>query len=214
MKRPRIVLADDHTLVLEGLCKILEDECDVVGTAEDGRKLLTMVQEYNPDVVVLDISMPALNGLDAARQLHKLLPTCKIIFLTMHADPTYAKQAFQLGASGYLLKRSAATELILAIQAVLKDQFYVTPLIAKEVLLPLCDESPLLSDNKHCLTPRQREVLQLVAEGRAVKESADILHLSTKTVEFHKTQIMRELNLHSTPELTKYAIAHGLVSLE
>jgi len=213
MKRPRIVLADDHTLVLEGLCKILEDECDVVGTAEDGRKLLAMVQERNPDVVVLDISMPQLNGLDAARQLHKLLPACKIIFLTMHADPTYAREAFQIGASGYLLKRSAATELILAIQAVLKDQFYVTPVIAKEVLLPLCDESPLLSDAKNRLTPRQREVLQLAAEGKAVKEIADILHLSTKTVEFHKTQIMRELKLRSTPELTKYAIAHGIVSL-
>ncbi|MDH5426939.1 MAG: response regulator transcription factor [Nitrospirota bacterium] len=214
MKRPRIVLADDHTLVLEGLYKILEDECDVVGMAEDGRTLLTMVQEHNPDVVVLDISMPQLNGLDAARQLHKLLPACKIIFLTMHADPTYAKKAFQVGASGYLLKRSAATELILAIHAVLKDQFYVTPVIAKEVLLPLCGGLERAPENKHSLTPRQREVLQLVAEGKAVKDIANILNVSSKTVEFHKTKIMRELNLHSTVELTKYAVAHGIVSSE
>jgi len=214
MKRPRIVLADDHTLVLEGLCKILEDEYDVVGTAEDGRKLLTVAQEHNPDVVVLDISMPELNGLDAARQLHKLLPACKIIFLTMHADPIYAKEAFQLGASGYLLKRSAATELILAIHAVLKDQFYVTPVIAREVLLPLCGGSDRAPENQHPLTPRQREVLQLVAEGKAVKDIANILNVSSKTVEFHKTKIMRELNLHSTVELTKYAVAHGMVSPE
>ena len=214
MKRPRIVLADDHTLVLEGLCKILEDECDVVGTAEDGRILLNMVQEHNPDVVVLDISMPQLNGLDAARQLHKLLPACKIIFLTMHADPTYAREAFQIGASGYLLKRSAATELILAIHAVLKDQFYVTPAIAKEVLLPICGPLERAPENIHPLTPRQREVLQLVAEGKAVKDIANILNISIKTVEFHKTKIMRELNLHSTVELTKYAVAHGLVSAE
>jgi len=214
MKRTRIVLADDHTLVLEGLHKLLENEYDIVGMAEDGRTLLKVAQEHNPDVVVLDISMPQLNGLDAARQLHKLLPTCKIIFLTMHADPVYAKEAFQTGASGYLLKRSAASELILAIQAVLKDQFYVTPVIAKEVLLPLCGQSERLSGNKHPLTPRQREVLQLVAEGKAVKDIASILNVSSKTVEFHKTKIMRELNLHSTVELTKYAVAHRLVSPE
>jgi len=214
MKRPRIVLADDHTLVLEGLRKILEEKCDVVGMAEDGRTLLKVAQQHNPDVVVMDISMPELNGLDAARQLRKLLPTCKIIFLTMHADPTYSKEAFQAGASAFLLKRSAATELLLAIQAVLNGQFYVTPVIAKDLLLPLCGQAEPLTDNKHLLTPRQREVLQLVAEGKAVKEIANLLNVSSKTVEFHKTKIMRELNLHSTVELTKYAVVHGMVSLE
>jgi DNA-binding NarL/FixJ family response regulator len=214
MKRGRIVLADDHTLVLEGLHKLLENEYDIVGTAEDGRTLLSVAQEHYPDVVVLDISMPQLNGLDAARQLHKLLPTCKIIFLTMHADPTYAKEAFQAGASAFLLKRSAASELVMAIQAVLKDQFYVTPAIAKDVLLPLFGEAKRSSDKKHPLTARQREVLQLVAEGKAVKDIANILNLSSKTVEFHKTKIMRELNLRSTVELTKYAVAKGLVSSE
>ena len=217
MTRPRIVLADDHTLVLEGLRKILEDEYDIVGMAEDGRTLLKVAHQENPDVVVLDISMPQLNGLDAARQLHKLLPTCKIIFLTMHADAVYAKEAFQSGASGFLLKRSAASELVLAIQAVLKDQFYVTPAIAKDVLLPLCAESERSSNTvkmESPLTPRQREVLQLVAEGKAVKDIANILNLSSKTVEYHKTKIMRELNLHSPVELTKYAVAHGIVTSE
>ena len=214
MKRPRIVIADDHTLVLEGLRKILEEEYDVVGTAEDGRTLLSMAQQHNPDVVVLDISMPQLNGLDAARQLHKQLPACKIIFLTMHADPTYAKEAFQSGASGYLLKRSAATELILAIQAVLKDQFYVTPVIAKDVLLPLFTESEQSLNEENPLTSRQREVLQLVAEGKSVKDIANSLNISSKTVEYHKAKLMRELDLYSTVELTKYAVAKGLISSE
>ena len=214
MKRSRIVLADDHTLVLEGLRKLLEDEHDIVGIAEDGRTLLTVAQQHNPDIVVLDISMPQLNGLEAARQLHQLLPVCKIIFLTMHADPTYAKEAFQSGASAFLLKRSAASELMLAIQAVSKDQFYVTPVIAKDVLLPLCGQSEGTPSSESPLTSRQREVLQLVAEGKTVKDIANILNLSRKTVEFHKTKIMQRLNLHSTVELTKYAVAHGLVSLD
>ncbi len=208
----RIVLADDHTLVLEGLRKLLEEEHDIVGIAEDGRTLLTVAQQHNPDIVVLDISMPQLNGLEAARQLHQLLPACKIIFLTMHADPIYAKEAFQAGASAFLLKRSAASELVLAIQAVSKDQFYVTPVIAKDVLLPICSESGGVFSTESLLTPRQREVLQLVAEGKTVKDIASILNLSPKTIEFHKTKIMQRLNLHSTVELTKWAVAHGLVS--
>ncbi len=208
----RIVLADDHTLVLEGLRKLLEEEHDVVGSAEDGRTLLTVAQQHNPDIVVLDISMPQLNGLEAARQLHQLLPSCKIIFLTMHADPIYAKEAFQAGASAFLLKRSAASELMLAIQAVSKDQFYVTPVIAKDVLLPICTEQDGVFSTESPLTSRQREVLQLVAEGKTVKDIASILNLSPKTIEFHKTKIMQRLNLHSTVELTKWAVAHGLVS--
>ena len=214
MKRTRIVLADDHTLVLEGLHKLLENEYDIVGMAEDGRTLLKVAQEQYPDVVVLDISMPQLNGLDAARQLHKLLPTCKIIFLTMHADPAYAKEAFQAGASGYLLKRSAASELILAIQAVLKDHFYVTPEITKDVLLPLYAESERSLNEESHLTSRQREVLQLVAEGKSVKDIASSLNISSKTVEYHKTKLMRELDLYTTVDLTKYAVAKGLVSEE
>ncbi len=214
MTRARVLLADDHTLILEGLRKILEDDFDLVGLAEDGRALVDMATRLEPDVIVLDISMPKLNGLDAARQLKKLLPRTKLIFLTMHGDATYANEAFRAGASGYLLKRSAASELIQAIQAVLKNQCYMTPAITKDVLescFQPSSQSPIFSGT---LTPRQREVLQLVAEGKSTKEIATILNISIKTVEFHKSHIMRELNLHTTAELTKYAIAHGIVSPE
>jgi DNA-binding NarL/FixJ family response regulator len=214
MPRPRILLADDHTLVLEGLRKLLEDDFELVGTVEDGRTLVNVAQELEPDVVVLDISMPQLNGIDAARQIHKLLPNCKLIFLTMHTDPHYAQEAFQAGASGYLLKRSAASELPQAIQAVLKEQHYVTPAITKEVFTPFLIKSDQPSSKKGPLTPRQREVLQLVAEGQCTKDIATILNLSVKTVEFHKSHIMKELDLHTTADLTKYAISHGLVSPE
>ena len=140
--RPRVLLADDHTLVLEGLRKLLEDQCDLVSTVEDGRALVEAAQRLRPDVILLDISMPLLNGMDAARQLRKVVPDSKLIFLTMHADPTYASEAFRVGASGYLLKRSAASELSQAISGVLKGQYYVTPLITKEVLQPLLGWSP------------------------------------------------------------------------
>jgi DNA-binding NarL/FixJ family response regulator len=214
MARPRILLADDHTLVLEGLSKLLERDFELVGTVEDGRTLVTLANELEPDVVVLDISMPQLNGIDAARQIHKLVPNCKLIFLTMHAEPHYAQEAFQAGASGYLLKRSAASELTQAIHAVLKEQFYITPAITKEIFTPFFNQSRHQLSNKDLLTPRQREVLQLVAEGKCSKDIANILNLSVKTVEFHKSHIMKELDLHTTAELTKYAISHGLVSPE
>jgi len=212
MTRPRILLADDHTLVLEGLCRLLEEDYEVVGMVEDGRALIDAAQRLEPDVVVLDISMPLLNGLEAARQLRKLVPRSKLIFLTMHADPTYATEAFQVGACGFLLKRSAASELTQAIQAALKGQFYVTPVIAKDLLSPLVQTSPSSPPKGGTLTPRQREVLQLVAEGKSTKEIATILNISVKTVEFHKSHIMQQLDLHTTAELTKYAIAHGLAS--
>lgn len=214
MTRPRILLADDHTLVLEGIQKILEDDFDVIDSVEDGRALIEAAKRLEPDVIVLDISMPMLNGLEAARHIKKHLPGSKLIFLTMHADPTYATEAFQAGASGYLLKRSAASELVQAIQAVLKNQFYVTPIIAKDLLSPLVQPSPFSPPQGVTLTPRQREVLQLVAEGKTTKEIASILDISVKTVEFHKSHIMKQLDLHTTAELTKYAISHGLVSPE
>jgi DNA-binding NarL/FixJ family response regulator len=199
MSRPRVLLGDDHTLVLDGFRKLLEDRCEVVGTAEDGRTLLRMAQELQPDIVTLDISMPQLNGVDAGRKLKKILPRTKLIFVTMHADPAYVNEAFKAGASGYLLKRSAGSELLQAIQSVMDGQCYVTPLVAKG----LEDKS---------LTARQREVLQLVAEGMTVKEIASALILSPKTVEFHKSQIMTQLDLHTTAELTKYALVHGLLA--
>jgi len=214
MTRPRILLADDHSLVLEGLAKLVEEGCDLVGKVEDGRALIQAAQKLEPDVIVLDISMPKLNGLDAGRQIKKLLPSIKLIFLTMHADPMYAKEAFQIGASGFLLKRSAASELTQAIHAVMKGQYYVTPAIAKDFLSTLTHEMSVPQPEPDTLTPRQREVLQLIAEGHSTKEIATMLNVSAKTIEFHRSQIIRELNLHSTAELTRYAIAQGLVSPE
>lgn len=212
MSRPRILLADDHTLFLEGLRKILDEDFDVVDAVEDGRTLIEAAQRLEPDVIILDISMPLLNGLDAARHIKQHNPRCQIIFLTMHTDPTYATEAFQAGASGFLVKRSAATELPEAIRAVLKKQYYVTPVIAKDLLLPLGQSSVAAPPQGVTLTPRQREVLQLIAEGKSIKEMATILCISPKTVEFHKSRIMQQLDLHTTADLTKYAIAHHLIA--
>ncbi|WP_455243519.1 LuxR C-terminal-related transcriptional regulator, partial [Petrachloros mirabilis] len=168
-----------------------------------------------PDLIILDISMPLLNGLDAARQLKKLVPDTKLLFLTMHASPTYATEALKAGGNGYLLKQSAASELPQAIEAVLKGQTYLTPAVTKSVLQAglQAGQKPLrkaLAD----LTPRQREVLQLIAEGKATKEVAMLLNVSVKTVEFHKARLMEQLDLHSTPALIRFAIAEGLVNAE
>ena len=214
MSRPRILLGDDHTLVLDGFRKLLEDRCEIVGAAEDGRTLLRMAQELEPDIVTLDISMPQLNGVDAARKLKKILPRAHLIFVTMHDDPAYVNEAFKAGASGYLLKRSAGSELRQAIQSVMDGQCYVTPLVAKGLVQSVISRGrpPVLQDKS--LTARQREVLQLVAEGMTVKEIASTLNLSPKTVEFHKSQIMTQLDLHTTAELTKYALVHGILAPE
>src|SRR5262245_54338416 len=175
MSRPRVLLADDHTLVLDGFRKLLEDRCEIVGVAEDGRTLLRMAHELQPDIITLDISMPQLNGVDAARKLKKTLPCSKLIFVTMHADPAYVNEAFKAGASGYLLKRSAGSELLQAIQAVMDGQCYVTPLVAKGLVHSVVTgEKPAVLQDRS-LTARQREVLQLVAEGMTVKEIASTL---------------------------------------
>lgn len=214
MARPRILLADDHTLVLEGFKKLLEPEFDLVGTVEDGRALLEAAATLKPDVVLLDVSMPLLNGIDAARALKKALPHTKVIFVTMHADPAYVTKAFQAGAEGYLLKRSAGTELIHAVKVVLSGRSYVTHLVTKEVVQALTRAAAHPFSPARELTPRQREVLQLVAEGRTLKEIAAVLGLSVKTVEHHKAQLMDLLDLHSTAELTRYAIAQGIIPAE
>jgi len=213
--RPRILMADDHSIVLAGLKKLVEMEGEVVGTVEDGRALVEEAKKLRPDIILLDISMPLLNGLDAARQLTKVVPECKLVFLTMHATPAYAMEAFKAGASGYLIKRSATSELKQALQAVMRGQHYMTPLITKDVLAATLQPTEETTHKRPpaVLTPRQREVLQLVAEGKGTKEIARILNISVKTVEFHKFRIMDELDLHSTAELTRYAIAEGLVSL-
>ena len=214
MNKPRVLLADDHTLVLEGFKKLLEGQCEVVGSVEDGRALLATAQRLQPDIIALDISMPLLNGIDAARQLRKIVPQAKLIFVTMHADQAYVSQAFKAGASGYLLKRSAGSELMQAIHAVTSGNYYVTSLIAKDLVRSaLAGEQPPVIQRDR-LTPRQREVLQLVAEGQTVKEIAATLKISPKTVEFHKSQIMEQLDIHTTAELTKYALTHGVITPE
>ncbi len=213
MKKYRLLMADDHTLVLEGLKRILEADFDLVGMADNGRELLRLAAELKPDVVLVDISMPLLNGIDAAKHLLKISPQAKVIFLTMHADSDYVSEAFRAGASGYLLKRSAASELVTAINEVMKGRYYVTPLVTREALSPLFGGAPETRKLSSTLTARQREVLQLVAEGRSVKEIAAILRVSAKTVEFHKSALMDRLGIHTTAELTRYAIEHGLIAI-
>ena len=214
--RPRVLIAEDHTLVREGLRVLLGDVVDVVDAVEDGRALLAAAERLHPEVIVLDISMPLLNGLDAARQLAKVSPTSKLVFVTMHADPAYVRQAFRAGARGYVVKSAVSSQLVAAIEEVLAGRRYISPIPGAE-LADLLSDQPAdpkgapgeLSDN---LTPRQREILQLVAEGRTAREIAVVLAISRKTVEFHKASIMRLLGLRTTAELTRYALAHGIIA--
>jgi len=209
--KPRLLLADDHTLLLDGLRMMLEPEFELAGVVEDGQALLTTAAQLKPDLILLDIAMPALNGIDAARQLRRIVPHSKLIFLTMHADPDYITEAFRTGASGYLLKRSAASELMTAIREVLSGRSYISPILGSdrlEFVKAASRPSLLLSER---LTPRQREVLQLVAEGRSRKEIAALLRISVKTVEFHKAALSRGFHLRTTADFTKYAIEHGII---
>lgn len=213
MNKPSILLADDHTLFVEALHNVLEPEFTLVGEVGDGRALLEAAPRLLPDVILLDLSMPLLNGIDAAYQLKRLVPDTKLLFLSMHGDATYVTEAFRAGAAGYVLKRSTATELLQAIRAVLRGQLYVSPMLAKDMLDPLLHSKRSVSVPQKQLTMRQREVLQLVAEGRSLKEIATILCVSVKTVEFHKTRIVKQLGLSTTADLTKYAVTHGLVPI-
>ena len=214
MTRPRLLLADDHTLLLEGIRLMLEPEFELVGSVEDGQALLAAAEKLKPDVILLDISMPVLNGIDAARQLRKIIPSSRLIFLTMHGDADYVTEAFRVGASGYLLKRSAASELVTAIREVLKGHHYVSPLVTRNALELLIGGAKADSKFADGLTPRQRQVLQLVAEGRTRKEIAGTLGISVKTVEFHKATLARELNLRTSSDFTLYAIEHGIIASE
>lgn len=210
--RPRILLADDHALVLEGFRRILEGQYDLVGTVQDGHAILEAARRLQPDIVILDVSMPLLNGIDAAVQVKKLCPKTKIIFVTMHADTEYVRSAFEAGASAYVLKRSAVDELEQAIRAVLAGHSYITPLITKDLLNVFLTQTQGKSGVTSGLTLRQREVLQLLTEGRTAKDIANLLKVSPRTVEFHKGQIMEQLNLQTTADLIKYAITHGIVT--
>ncbi|MCS6296828.1 MAG: response regulator transcription factor [Nitrospira sp.] len=212
MAKPRVLLADDHSLVLEGFRRILEDQCELIGMVEDGRALLEAARRVLPDMVILDISMPLLNGIDAATQLKKTQPSVKVIFVTMHSDADYVRSAFEAGASGYLLKRSAVDELEQAIRTVWAGHTYITPLIAKDLLDVLLSNRPRQPQQKKALTFRQREVLQLLAEGQTMKDIALRLKISSRTVEFHKAQIMEQLELRTTAELIKYALTHGILA--
>ena len=208
--RPRILLADDHTILVEAFQKLLAPTCDIVGTVSNGRTLLEAAAKLKPDVIVLDISMPLLNGIEACRQLQPNLPDTRWVFLTVNADPDLAVEALGLGASGFLVKSSAASELFTAIQMAMEGRRYVTPLLTKgEPLGVFLNRSPHPHGEK--LTARQREVLQLLAEGRLMKEVADILRVTPRTVAFHKYTIMEQLGIKTSAELVQYAVKHGLV---
>jgi DNA-binding NarL/FixJ family response regulator len=206
-------MADDHTMVIEGLRHILESEFDLVGTVGDGRALLDASNRLHPDVIVADISMPMLNGIDAVRQIKKNDPQTKVVFLTMHSDVTYARDAFEAGASGYVLKHSAPDELVTAIYEALKGRTYVTPMIAGDLMESYKNGSYTLNDLSTKLSTRQREILQLLAEGRLAKEIADILNISPRTVEFHKYKMMEALRIKTSAELVQYAIKHKIISV-
>ncbi len=210
--RPRVVLADDHTLVAEACKKLLEPEFEVVRIVPDGRALLSAAAELKPDVIVTDIAMPQLNGLDAGEQVRQLLPSARLIFLTMNGSRELAAEAFRRGASGYLLKTSAASELTTALRQVLRGERYLSPLLSKQDVRRFLQHTADNHAQLPALTPRQREVLQLLAEGRSMKEVGSVLNLATRTVAFHKYRIMSMLGLKSNAELVQYAIRNSIIA--
>ncbi len=209
MEKPRLVLADDHQLLVDGLLKILEPEYEVVETVRDGRAAVEAYQRLRPNLLLLDIGLPLLNGIEAARQVKRMAPAARILFVTMHPDRVYAEEALRAGGSGFVLKQAAARELVDAIRTVLAGGLYVSPEVASRMALG--SSAPPWSGH---LTPRQREVLQLVAEGKSMKEIAAILKISVRTVEFHKNGIMEQLGFRTTAELTRYALDHGIAVKE
>jgi len=206
-------MADDHTLMLEGVRRLLEGEFDLVGSVRDGRSLISAVEELKPDVALLDISMPGLNGIDAARQIRKLVPGTRLVFLTMHADRDYVIEAFRAGGSGYLLKWSAQEEVSQAIRTVLRGRLYITSELPHDLLDLVSRRTRAGTRAAGGLSAREREVLQLVAEGRSAKEIAAILNVSVKTIEFHKYGMMKKLGLHTSAELATYAVQKELLGL-
>jgi DNA-binding NarL/FixJ family response regulator len=212
MKRRKLLLADDHDIVIEGLRRVLDQpDFEIAGVARDGRSLLRITEEVRPDIIIVDITMPLLNGIEAVRQIRKTNHSVIIIFLTMHPDITFATEALAAGASGYVLKNSAVEELVPAIRETLKGNTYIARAIAESVKHGLSTRSNAWRSSSDKLTTRQREVLQLLAEGHHVKEIAVRLNLSPRTVEFHKYRIMDELGLRTVAELSRYAATHGIV---
>jgi DNA-binding NarL/FixJ family response regulator len=212
VSRPRVLLADDHRVVSEGLKHLLAEDFELVGMVEDGRALLAAAKKLKPDVIVADITMPHLNGIEAMIQLKRDNAGIKVVFLTMHQDPAYARRALEAGAAGFVVKHSAPAELVMAIQAAMKGQTFVTPALAGDVFRRSTSASQN-SDDAATLTPRQREILRLLAGGRSAKEVAAILEISPRTVEFHKYQIMETHGLHGNAELIHFAIKHGIVTI-
>jgi DNA-binding NarL/FixJ family response regulator len=212
MSKPRILIADDHKIFAEGLKRLLGEDFEITGVVEDGRQLVDAAEKLRPDAVVVDISMPLLNGIDAVRRVKKVHPEIKVVFLTMHPDVAYAVSAFKEGASGYVLKNSAPDELITAIREGLKGRTYVTPLIAGKLLRTYQSGSQpgTETDGSPRLSSRQREVLQLLAEGHSAKGIATILNISAKTVEYHKYRMMEDLGAKTTAELIRFAVKRGI----
>ena len=208
MRRARVLLADDHTIVIEGLASLLKDQFDLVAKVCDGVQLVDGAKRLRPDVIVTDISMPGLSGLDALRQLKEARSEARVIFLTMHTEPQMAAEALRAGASGFLLKHSAGDELITAIEQVLQGRVYLSPMITRDVITTMAEAAPAAPQ----LNGRQREILRLIVDGRRMKEIAAALDLSTRTVEAQKYEMMRILEVQSTAELVKYAVVNGLVS--
>lgn len=213
MKRFKVLIADDHSMVIDGLRSLLEPEYDVVGTVTDGRAVLPLVQKLRPDVVTIDISMPLLNGLDCTRQLREAGCTAKILILTMHPDASLAQEALAAGASGYLIKSSPGSELKGALKEVLAGRIYLSPSVTRDIAGVLGRMTSIHEEVWAQLTPRQREVLQLLAEGKSHKEVAGILNISVKTAEYHKYAILDRLGIKSNAELVQYAIRHGIIAV-
>jgi DNA-binding NarL/FixJ family response regulator len=211
MKRTSVLLADDHGVLIECLAHLLQQEFDVVGVAADGQKLVDMAKLHKPDVIVTDISMPHLNGIDAARILRKEVRSARLLFLTMHTDLPIVEEAFRAGASGFVLKISGAEEFMKAIHAVAKGETYITPLLAGDLISALLTAGPQETSAETTLTVRQRQVLQLLAEGKTMKEAAALMEISTRTAESHKYEIMRKLGVQTTAALVRYAVNIKLV---
>ena len=208
-----MLLADDHRMVAEGLKSLLADDFELVGAVEDGHALLAAAKKLRPDVIVADISMPRLNGIDALHLLKKHNPDVKVVFLTMHQDRAYARRALEAGAAGFVVKHAAPDELVMAIHAALKGKTFITPALAGDVLDDIQHSAKEKKNAKDSITPRQREILQQLAEGRSAKEIAQMLSISARTVEFHKYQMMETHGLHSSAELVHFAIKHGIVTI-
>jgi DNA-binding NarL/FixJ family response regulator len=215
--KPQVIVAEDHRLVAEGLVKILEKEYSVVATPTDGRNFIEAIKKLRPDLALVDISLPLLNGLDACRHVKKSCPEVKIIVLTMHAEQHFVSEAFRVGVEGYVLKTSVTDELLFAAKEVLRGGTYISPMVAHDLVNQVSEPSTELPRQLNPTTPvtlslRQREVLQLVAEGKSNKEIAATINVTVKTIEFHKARISKELGVHTKAELTKQAISLGLIA--